>query len=220
MILNIINPSPHVSEPLGEISNKQMFYQAFPIFIKAPGELELPLEYLLVDSHGVLVAERINSRKHLIYDDPQGPPVHRLSVALVQQNLRGQVLRSPTECVGPSLDHLRKAEVRELQIAIGAQQEILRLQVPVHYVQRMQILKHAHYLRTVYSGWFRLEFPYVSQVGEQFAALHEFQEEVEVPLVLGVTQEVYQEGVVDYPENRELGDYVVYLFKFQDFGFL
>ena len=149
MVLNVIDPSPHVPKPLGQIRHQQVFDQTFPIGIKAPGELDLSLEYLLVDGHGVLVAEGVDPRQHLIQYDPQGPPVHGLSVALVQQNLRRQVLRSATQGVGPALDHLREAEVREFQVAIGTDQQIFGLQVPVHYIQRVQVLEHAHDLRTV-----------------------------------------------------------------------
>ena len=51
----------------------------------------------------------------------QGPPVHRLRVPLVQQDLRRDVLRRATERVGArsGLHNLREAEVRELRVAVG-----------------------------------------------------------------------------------------------------
>ena len=55
---------------------------------------------LLVDTEWIVIKERRVSGQHLVYEDPQRPPVHRLVVPLGLDDLRCEILRGPTQCPG------------------------------------------------------------------------------------------------------------------------
>jgi hypothetical protein len=81
--------------------------------IEAPRKLDLPLEDFLVDRHRVLVREGVDPGDHLVREDAQRPPVDRLAVPLVEQDLWCQVFRGPAEGVGSSVHHLSKPEISQ-----------------------------------------------------------------------------------------------------------
>ena len=74
------------------------------------------------------------SVEHLVEHRSQAPPVHGAVVRLLLENLRGQVLRRPTEggrgAVG-LYAFFAETEVRQHDVARRVQQDVLRLQVPV-----------------------------------------------------------------------------------------
>ena len=92
-------------------------------------ELDLALENLLVDGHGVIVVEGVNASEHLVGEDSERPPIDRLGVALVQEDFRCDVLWCTANSVCSLLDLL-------------VDQNVLRLQVTVDNVERVQVLEH------------------------------------------------------------------------------
>ena len=63
-------------------------------------------------------------------------------MALVEQDFRGNVLRSSANCIRPLCDHLRESEVNQLQIAVATYHNVLGLQISVHDVLALQILEN------------------------------------------------------------------------------
>lgn len=63
-------------------------------------------------------------------------------MALIQQNLWGYVLGSPTERIGPCFDNLGESEISEFQIPVRSDQQILGFQISVDYVQVVHVLEH------------------------------------------------------------------------------
>ena len=119
------------------------------LLMEIAGELNLALEDFLVDGHGVVVVERVDARQHLIGEDAERPPVHGLAVALVQEHFGGEVLRRATQRISARLAVLGETKVCELQVALLVDENILRLQISVNDVQRVEVLEHQRDLRGI-----------------------------------------------------------------------
>jgi hypothetical protein len=79
---------------------------------------------------------------HFINQYSQSPPIDWFPMALIQQNLGGNVLGSPTERIGPGFDDLGESEISEFQVAVRSDQQILGFQITVDYVQVVHVLEH------------------------------------------------------------------------------
>ena len=79
--------------------------------------LHPPRQDLLVYTEWIVVKEWRISGQHLVYEDAQSPPVHRLVVTLGLDDLWGQVLRGPAQGPGPVGDPLGKPEICDLQVS-------------------------------------------------------------------------------------------------------
>ena len=55
--------------------------------MKIAGELDLALENLLVNCHGIVVIERVNSGDHLVSENAKCPPVDGFAVTFVEKYL-------------------------------------------------------------------------------------------------------------------------------------
>lgn len=81
------------------------------------------MQNLVVHALHIGVVKGRQARKHLEEQGAEGPPVHRLSVALVLQNLRRQILGCAAEGLGATHSArardatLSKPEVREADVA-------------------------------------------------------------------------------------------------------
>ena len=54
--------------------------------MKIARELNLTLEDLLIDGHGVVVVEGVDTGNHLIGEDAECPPVNGLAMTFVEEN--------------------------------------------------------------------------------------------------------------------------------------
>lgn len=92
-----------------------MFHEGFSILIEALWELNLASQDVLVNSHGVIVIEGIDSGIHFVDEHTQSPPVYSLSMALIQNNFRSNVFWSSTDCErSPFIKNLGKTKVSQL----------------------------------------------------------------------------------------------------------
>lgn len=69
-MLDIIDSILQIAIPLAQIRHKQMPHQRLGITIKPFGEMQLPLEYILINNHRIIIRKRINPCYHLIDDNP------------------------------------------------------------------------------------------------------------------------------------------------------
>ena len=62
----------------------------------------------------------LRSSQQLIHEDPERPEVHGPVVSLVEDDLRGDVLRGPAECPGltTAVNVLRKAKIDHFNVAL------------------------------------------------------------------------------------------------------
>ena len=116
------------------------------LLVKIAREFDLALENLLVDGHGVVVIERVDSSDHLVGEDSERPPVDGLTVAFVEKHLGRQVLGGPAQGIGARLAVLGEAEVCQFEVPLRVNQDVLWLKVTVDNVQRVQVLEHQRHL--------------------------------------------------------------------------
>ena len=82
----------------------------------------------------ILRGEGRRPREHVVHQRPEAPPVHRLAVARPRQDLGRHVLDGAAEGVGHRAlvdGLLAQPEVGELHVALGVQQNVLRLKISV-----------------------------------------------------------------------------------------
>ena len=123
------------------------------VLIKWTWERDFASEDILVNSHWIFIVEWINSGVHFVNKNSQSPPVNGFSVALVQNDFRGNVLRSTAdgEC-SSFIKHFSKSEICKFQVTIVSDQKILRFEVPKNNIFAMQVFKATGHNWPVESG--------------------------------------------------------------------
>mmetsp|Transcript_53854 Transcript_53854/g.166729 ORF Transcript_53854/g.166729 Transcript_53854/m.166729 type:complete len:242 (-) Transcript_53854:970-1695(-) len=142
---DVAGPILEVPEALAEVRGKQLLHQRLRVLVEVLREVDLASKDLLVDAHGVLVAEGRLAADHLVDEDAQGPPVHRVRVTRRGQQLRRKVVWRAAGREGLADDKLRKAHVCDLEVPPLAQHEVLRLQVPVDDAALVKVLEGIHH---------------------------------------------------------------------------
>lgn len=142
---------------------------------------------------------------HFVDEDTESPPIHSLSVPLIEDDLRRDVLRCSTDGKSSTLsEHLRESKVSQLQVAVISDQQILRLEISEDDVLAVQIFEAAGHGRCVEPGLVGGERFHVSEVGKELSSVDELQHEIEVFGILGESFEVDDEGVADLRVNEVL----------------
>lgn len=83
------------------------------------------------------------TRQQLKHEHAQRPVIGANVMATIQYHLGSNILGCATECprFASRLQFLGKSKVHQLHIALLIQQEILRLQISVDYIARMEIIE-------------------------------------------------------------------------------
>ena len=68
-----------------------------------------------------------------------------LAVAFARNDLRSQVVRGATQCVGTASDDLGKAEIGDFEVTLAVEQQVFRFQVTVNDVARVHVLKRQNH---------------------------------------------------------------------------
>eukprot|EP00968_Pinguiococcus_pyrenoidosus_P022248 scaffold3100_cov248-Pinguiococcus_pyrenoidosus.AAC.3 len=145
----------------------------------ALGELHGALEDVLVGLQVVLGVERRHANAKLVAQHTQRPVVHRPVVAVVADELRRQVVRRAAqgEGLGAGRQDLRQAEVHDLDVAVGVQHQVLRLDVSVRDAVRVHVRQRQQHAGHVEAGGGLLEVSALAQVREQLSTLQQLQHE-------------------------------------------
>ena len=112
-------------------------------------ELDFTLENLLIDSHGIVIVEWIDSGNHLVGQDAESPPIDWLAVAFVEKHLWSEVFGSTAEGVCACLAVLGETEISQSEVAFSIDEDVFWLQITVNDVQRVKIFEHQGHLSRV-----------------------------------------------------------------------
>ena len=123
-------------------------------------------------------------------------------------NLWGQVLRRSTKAVRlvrlfDSL--LRQAEISYSYMALRIQKNILWLEVPINDILLMKRLNSTNYFGCVQLCTRLIELLLLTQVGEEFTAVQEVNEEVQLALSLESEMQADDVGVLNLFEDVSFG---------------
>ena len=81
----------------------------------------------------------------LIAEDSKAPPVHGSAVLSPGEDLRREVIHSPNQTPAPPTlshaHHVGKTEVRELDVTLRVDQNVLQLEVSVHNAEAVEVLQ-------------------------------------------------------------------------------
>mmetsp|Transcript_46424 Transcript_46424/g.61484 ORF Transcript_46424/g.61484 Transcript_46424/m.61484 type:complete len:245 (+) Transcript_46424:821-1555(+) len=155
--------------------------------------------------HSVLVAveEGRDADNHLEDEDAERPPIDREVVTVSNEHLWRQVLCSAAErvCELTLLDELCEAEIRHKQVAIFANEHILRLQITINNALLMQMRKCESNLSCEELSLVLREHSHLNEMAEELTTLDKLHEEVDTVLVLEDILHVDEEGVVDLTQD-------------------
>ena len=83
------------------------------LLMKISWELNFSFQDLLVDRHGIIVVEGVNTGQHLVGQDAHSPPVDWLTMAFIKEHFWGEVLGGTTESICARLTVFGEAEICE-----------------------------------------------------------------------------------------------------------
>ena len=84
MVFDIVRTIFQAAVALCHICDEQMLNKTFGILVEVSWELDLSLQDLLINGHGIIVIKRINSCNHLVSQNAERPPIDRLTMSLIQ----------------------------------------------------------------------------------------------------------------------------------------
>lgn len=132
----------------------------------------------------VLRVEGREARQHLEDQRPEAPPVDGLPVPAARDHLRGHVLGRPAEGlrlrVGAEEALLGEAKVREDDVPLAGQEEVLELQVAVEDAGVVEVLEAEDDLRGVEADPALGELLVVAEVEEKLPAVDKIEYQVEL----------------------------------------
>ena len=135
---------------------------------------------------------------HFVDKDSQSPPVDGFSMALIQDDFRGDVFRGSTNGEGSSfIEDFGEPEVGEFEVAIVGDEKIFWFEVSEDYVLGMKVFEAGSDGGRVESGLIGCKGFDRSEVGEKFSSVDQLQNQVQVLGVLGKSFKVDDEGVAD-----------------------
>mmetsp|Transcript_26211 Transcript_26211/g.56865 ORF Transcript_26211/g.56865 Transcript_26211/m.56865 type:complete len:458 (-) Transcript_26211:76-1449(-) len=118
------------------------------------GEHQPPAELLDLPQHRLRVLRALKgggSADHLVDEDPEGPELRGVRVALLHHHLRAHVLHRAADGVGAVVlavgDGDAEAEVRQAHAAVWPEEHVLGLQVPVQEALLVNVLQRQQHLR-------------------------------------------------------------------------
>mmetsp|Transcript_52205 Transcript_52205/g.122331 ORF Transcript_52205/g.122331 Transcript_52205/m.122331 type:complete len:218 (-) Transcript_52205:209-862(-) len=174
------------------IGNKDVRKERLAVLGKPLGVRKVCLHDLLKQSRpGRLVEGQIASHQHE-QNDSTGPDVRSASVVtLVGQNLRGDIVRCSTGGVQhrrASLalarvgDHRRETKVRDLQVAIVVEEQVLRFQITMANSHLMALVHPGNKLLKKLQRFVLTQPPSLHNAIEQLASGDKLQDEEDVVL--------------------------------------
>lgn len=137
-----------------------------------------------VNIHGIVVLEWRVTSQHFVKKNANSPPINSLSVTLIQQDLRGNILWSTANCVSSLSDNFGETEINHLQEPISTNHNVLWLQIPVDNIKTLKIFKDGYDLSSVEGSLLWVEVSNASVIGEQISSLEKFSHKIDVLIVL------------------------------------
>lgn len=164
------------------------------------GEVDRLLLDQLVHLRIILRAcvEGWEAHDHLVSENAERPPINREGVTTFDEDLRSQIVWCTAEGVRHlvAFEDLGEAEVRQTDVAILVHQDVLRLQVTVDDVLRVQMAESHGDLDGVEAGPILWEPSHLPQVHKKLTTTDESHNEEDFLLSLEDVAHTDKEGVV------------------------
>lgn len=215
---NVASSGLQVTVTLGQIRSQELLAQGLGILVEVLGEVNLAGENLLINSHGLVIAERRLANNHFINKDAKGPPVYRLAVTLVEEHLGSDVLGSAAQGVGTAagLNDLGETEIGQLAVTVLAQEKILGLQITMDNVLAVDVLEGKRDLEGVKLGLLVGELAVLAEMGEKLATGDDLHHDEHVVVILERGNHRDDEGAIELVHEGALGVDMVNLLELDD----
>mmetsp|Transcript_1469 Transcript_1469/g.4473 ORF Transcript_1469/g.4473 Transcript_1469/m.4473 type:complete len:265 (-) Transcript_1469:1252-2046(-) len=201
------------AEPRG-VRLRQQLRDQVPRLPRAVGRRLVPAAHdRVVDVHVRVGAEGRAAAEHLVDQDAETPPVARECVPAVRYNLGREVLGCAAQRVRAVLNHLGKAHVDELEVALRVEEQILGLKVAVRHAARVEVAEGGDDHRRVDGGGLRRELAHAAKPREELATGDDLEEHHHLRPVMEDGGELEDEGVVAKGEDALLVHDVLHLLK-------
>ena len=162
------------------------------------GEFQRVLEDFLVDLEWILgvFSEGDEASHELVEDYTEGPEIHGERVALSCECLRRHVIGSADHREGLlcAVQLLAGAQVYELQVPVSADHDVFWLEVTVDERFVMESFDDVKQLSAIKHGLLGIQQSNDSDGIEEFHAVDELSQEVDVVLILVGADELHHEG--------------------------
>lgn len=193
MILDVFHSELQVSVPLREVVVSQVADEALRALVKASRERDLGLDDQAEDLKWIIMHEGALTLEHLKDENTKGIPVHSLTMALVHDDLWGEVLRSSADSVGAlvRVKLFDESKVRKLQVAGLVDQYVLRLEVPVNETFAVEVLEAESHLASVKARETDVKLLKLIDKLEELTSVHILHHEVQGPVILLDTLHVH-----------------------------
>jgi hypothetical protein len=133
-----------------------------------------------------------------------GPPVDSAPVRLPADDLGCEILGCSAECSGGAVDLLRESEVRQLDVPVGVEQDVLWFKIAVDDALRVKIVERERDHRHVIAHRTHVKARLVPEVVEEFPAREVLEPEVELRRSLEGKAERHDERMRHLSENAAL----------------
>ena len=214
--LHLVAPRLEAAQPLGGVDAHEPVDGVARVGRHVLGPRDVALEDLAVELDRVVGRKRRLAREALEGEDADGPPVDAETVPLDEDHLGREVLGRAAERPRAVGEHLGEAKVDELEVAVGVEQQILRLEVAVDDVERVQVRDDRRHLRDVEDDLRLVERRLPPEHRVELAALHQLEQHVQLALVVVRRVQPHHERVVARGEDLLLGDDVRLLLGHDD----
>ena len=170
MVLHVLRARLAVSEPLLTLAGQQVLHEVLGDEVDVGGPPHLAQQDVLVE--GELVPGKGGpAGEELVGEDTEGPPVHTLLVAGLQDDLGRHVVRGPA--LRPATLTNRnlpgETQVGYDGVAGLVKQDVLWLQVPVDDVERVEVGDGSDDLRDVEQSRIQVELAVAPEIREEFS---------------------------------------------------
>ena len=148
---NILAAVFQVPVPVGDIVRQEPLQESDGHWVKEVGVDHVPGDYLFVQVHGVrrlCIKWRI-AGEHLEHEHAEGVPVDRFIVRLPLDDLRREVVRCTAQRPSDIRDKFGESKVGELDVSVRVDEDILRLEITVDNVVRVEVVECKGNLRRV-----------------------------------------------------------------------
>ena len=170
VVLHILRARLAVSEPLLTLAGQQLLHEVLDDEVDVGGPPHLAQQDVLVEAE-LVPGEGRPAGEELVGEDAEGPPVHALLVAGLQDDLGRHVVRGPALGPAPLSRAHRPGEpqVGYHGVAGLVQQDVLWLQVSVDDVERVEVGDGSDDLRDVEQSRIQVELAVAPEIREEFA---------------------------------------------------
>ena len=149
--------------------------------------------------------------EHLVDEDAERPPVGADVVALVGDDLGREVLGRAAEGPRAVLDVLGEAKVHKFEVAVLIKEQVLRLEVAVGDLSRVEVGEGGRDHRPIEDGRLLIELTHRAQLREKLAAQRQLEHHVDLRLTVERRHHVQDERVVAPLQHALLVHHVLHL---------